>query len=819
MKTLQLSIIIVLSIATFSISLSYAEQPLLDFYNNSQLVIVGKVISLSQVPTTIQSQDKNQTQYDIQVEEYYKNPQPFKLITVYGFAKGIYYSYDPTFDVGDRLFLYLKKDHGFYQIQPHSLKLNNTCDARPLIPLQWLPFENPPISTPAYGRDFMVVDSQGNARPNYNVGEKLEIRFDAANYMPVVKQATLEFNIKADNNTNVVFNETKQITIPPCNGHVPVSMHFVPQKSGAYTIESNMSGFVKLGQESVWFTEPIIGSGFMVNESNSQTNNPSSLLLPLKQFKSGISLADITCKEDFFLAISNEKNPICLKPETISKLASRGFFYGINSSEIKTNYITILIPPGSENVAANKTYSPNIVKVVIGVNNTVRWVNQADIGNSVVAYINDQCCDKMFDSSYLKPGQSYEFTFTQLGTYHYHGEPHPWQLGTVIVMPSQVSQKENSTSALKLYLSTNSDIIKQGQSIGITVSVNNTLSSQVMVQDENFWKLDNLRVNPCARTPYGIAIFDGFYSEKNMTDGKPLRIFDFDANCQAYIKTTQTYVFHPSSGHVTLNNCSDTQSTCSSGYDMGNQLSFTGTLDTGQIMPFNPGIYTIVGGDEWGHVAIEHFVVTNSTIFAGDLGTIHCPMMYGGVQFGATIKNLTGFANYYNSTQYGNTFYLHPGMQGIINVQYLAPANAAWFQNNDNTPLNITNGAALSYMESVTKNKNTISFAVSLYNDESGHHSRICHYGIQFGGGFAEPCNTDNTGDIPLGELPDASRLLHVGINTSYEPNSVILYPNSNPVFTATVSANSDAMPGTYWLSLERSLCGPGVLAKLVVLP
>jgi hypothetical protein len=68
MKTLQLSIIIVLSVVAFSVSVAYAEQPLLDFYNNSQLVLVGKVISLSQVPSTIQSQDANQTQYNIEVE-------------------------------------------------------------------------------------------------------------------------------------------------------------------------------------------------------------------------------------------------------------------------------------------------------------------------------------------------------------------------------------------------------------------------------------------------------------------------------------------------------------------------------------------------------------------------------------------------------------------------------------------------------------------------------------------------------------------------------------------------------------------------------
>ncbi|MDE1770989.1 MAG: hypothetical protein KGI28_10635, partial [Thaumarchaeota archaeon] len=119
---------------------------------------------------------------------------------------------------------------------------------------------------------------------------------------------------------------------------------------------------------------------------------------PLKQFKSGISLDNITCNDGFFLAISIEKTPLCLKAGTISKLATRGFLYGINANENETNYTTVLIPPGSENQNSNKTYSPNIVMVTIGVNNTVRWVNQADIGNSVVSDTPVEQDGKIFSS-------------------------------------------------------------------------------------------------------------------------------------------------------------------------------------------------------------------------------------------------------------------------------------------------------------------------------------------------------------------------------------------------------------------------------------
>src|SRR5207244_3197160 len=155
-------------------------------------------------------------------------------------------------------------------------------------------------------------------------------------------------------------------------------------------------------------------------------------------------------------------------------------------------------------------------------------------------------------------------------------------------------------------------------------------------------------------------------------------------------------------------------------YQMGQNYKFNGYWDQGIVQPFKSGIYTLIGADEWGHVAIEHFVVTNSTIFAGGLGTIHCPLILGGVQFGATIKNSTGFTNYYNSTQYYYTFFLHPQMQGTISVQYILPVNASWFQNNGNTPFNMTNGATLFYMANVANGKMITSYAVSLYTDDTG---------------------------------------------------------------------------------------------------
>ena len=137
-----------------------------------------------------------------------------------------------------------------------------------------------------------------------------------------------------------------------------------------------------IGDTKTW---QLVDSNWIFQDTNlkQELSTKITMLPPLEQYRSGFSTNDIVCKEGLYLAIKSDNlEPTCLKAGTISKLASRGFFYGINANE--TTNTTILIPPGSENPSSNKTYSPQIATVVIGVNNTVTWVNQAKAANSIV---------------------------------------------------------------------------------------------------------------------------------------------------------------------------------------------------------------------------------------------------------------------------------------------------------------------------------------------------------------------------------------------------------------------------------------------------
>jgi plastocyanin len=90
--------------------------------------------------------------------------------------------------------------------------------------------------------------------------------------------------------------------------------------------------------------------------------------------------------------------------------------------------VTVSMVPGSgSNTSIGKAYTPDPVTVVVGINNTIKWVNNDNAPHTVTAN------DASFDSGNVAQGQSFTFTFTTPGTYHYHCIYHPWMIGTVIV--------------------------------------------------------------------------------------------------------------------------------------------------------------------------------------------------------------------------------------------------------------------------------------------------------------------------------------------------------------------------------------------------
>jgi plastocyanin len=73
-------------------------------------------------------------------------------------------------------------------------------------------------------------------------------------------------------------------------------------------------------------------------------------------------------------------------------------------------------------------FTPQVITVVIGVNNTVVWTNHDVLVHDILTV------SGLFASGDLATGQSYTFTFTQAGTYPYYCSYHPSHTGVVVVL-------------------------------------------------------------------------------------------------------------------------------------------------------------------------------------------------------------------------------------------------------------------------------------------------------------------------------------------------------------------------------------------------
>ena len=98
-----------------------------------------------------------------------------------------------------------------------------------------------------------------------------------------------------------------------------------------------------------------------------------------------------------------------------------------NTTSIATAANAVQVDIPSDNGYPFAQYTPQVVVVVIGVNNTVTWTNHDQIVHNILT------TSGLFSSGDLAYGQTYTFTFTQPGTFAYYCSYHPSMAGVVIV--------------------------------------------------------------------------------------------------------------------------------------------------------------------------------------------------------------------------------------------------------------------------------------------------------------------------------------------------------------------------------------------------
>lgn len=138
-------------------------------------------------------------------------------------------------------------------------------------------------------------------------------------------------------------------------------------------------------------------------------------------------------------------------------------------------YSFVTIPQGAV-IEGRTSLVPQEITVILGINNTVTWINEDDVSHGITS---DTGGDNLWGTpGVLKPEESYSVTFEEAGVFSYHGQPHPWITGRVIVLENdpatniskmEISEKRspvdvpNATSENDMYCDTNWNIVTENK--------------------------------------------------------------------------------------------------------------------------------------------------------------------------------------------------------------------------------------------------------------------------------------------------------------------------------------------------------------------
>jgi hypothetical protein len=180
------------------------------------------------------------------------------------------------------------------------------------------------------------------------------------------------------------------------------------------------------------------------------------------------------------------------------------------------------------------------------------------------------------------------------------------------------SASSKSVSGLELTLSLDSKTYQSGQQVGIDIDEKNTLSKTNTINSSSKWPVSGLRVGPCGTLnyPFGIEVFQGNYTAANISSATPLQIYEPGTyTCPMILSDTSSYVFQPLSDNAAIFQMSEPTAVFSMAMNTEFEPAPTGywaSNDVGAAFTnFEPGVYTVVAGDEWGALVLVHFTVTS----------------------------------------------------------------------------------------------------------------------------------------------------------------------------------------------------------------
>lgn len=95
----------------------------------------------------------------------------------------------------------------------------------------------------------------------------------------------------------------------------------------------------------------------------------------------------------------------------------------------------VKIPKGAV-VQGNEGLDPKEITVVLNQNSTVTWINEDSVAHGIAS---DKGGDEFWGTGIILPGNEASIQFNNTGIFEYHGQPHPWITGRVIVIDGEDS--------------------------------------------------------------------------------------------------------------------------------------------------------------------------------------------------------------------------------------------------------------------------------------------------------------------------------------------------------------------------------------------
>jgi hypothetical protein len=195
-----------------------------------------------------------------------------------------------------------------------------------------------------------------------------------------------------------------------------------------------------------------------------------------------------------------------------------------------------------------------------------------------------------------------------------------------IITPS--ASALNASNGLRLDL----ELSNSTEGVNVTVGVYNTLDTVNNVTSASDWAIYSNSLNDiCGNQVAAFAVYQGNYGAGNFTASSPLAMDNVQGGSVCpELSPSVVYSFSPDSGvasiqagrfasgpssmNVTLSYTTSGYSTCGVKAPSFEPSDASGLWVCAQdnaykFNPFPPGTYTVVGLDQWGDVAILHFVV------------------------------------------------------------------------------------------------------------------------------------------------------------------------------------------------------------------